>query len=135
VRGWAQTADFVTAAAHTPGLSAVAVEDRYMFNELAYYGRGYFASPSAPPLRMRPAVQALNEAELSAPLTPAEAGRVLIAESAGLPPEPALPGDFGHVTQAGRRVIQLGGGKTREVVLLVGEDYRPRPAPSGSTPP
>jgi 4-amino-4-deoxy-L-arabinose transferase-like glycosyltransferase len=135
VRGWAETAGFVTGAARREaGLTAVAVEDRYMFNELAYYGRGYFASPGSAPLRMRPAAQALNEAELSSPLTPQEAGRVLVAESAGLPPAPALPGDFARLTPAGRRVIPLGGGKTREIVLWIGEGYRPLDAtpPAGA---
>ena len=124
VRGWAQTAGFVTDAARsTPGLTAVAVEDRYMFIELAYYGRGYFAAPGAAPLRMRPAALALNEAELSSPLRPGEAGKVLIAESVGLPASPALPGDFHRLTPAGRRVIALGGHKTREIVLTVGQGY------------
>ena len=131
VRGWAETASFVTDSARAhPGLTAVAVEDRYMFNELAYYGRGYFAGAGAIPLRMRPAARVLNEAELSSPLRPQEAGRVLIAESAGLPPSPALPGDFQRLTPAGRLVIALGGGKTREIVLLIGEGYRPSGVPT-----
>jgi 4-amino-4-deoxy-L-arabinose transferase-like glycosyltransferase len=124
VRGWAETARFVTATARrTPGLTAVAVEDRYMFNELAYYGRDGFAAPGSAPLRMRPAAVALNEAELSSPLRPQEAGKVLIAESVGTPPQPALPGDFRMLTPAGREVIPLGGKKTREVVLQIGEGY------------
>jgi hypothetical protein len=101
-----------------------------MFNELAYYGRGYFAAQGSAPLRMRPAARALNEAELSSPLQPGEAGRVLIAESVGLPPSPALPGDFQRLTPAGRRVIPLGGGKVREVVVSIGEGYRPWDAPA-----
>ena len=131
VRGWAETAGFVTGwAGRELGLSAVAVEDRYMFNELAYYGRSYFASAGSAPLRMRAAGQALNDAELSSPLKPAEAGRVLIAESTGLPPSPALPGDFARLTPIGRRVIALGGGKTREILLLIGEGYRPSGRPT-----
>ncbi|MEI9965070.1 MAG: hypothetical protein WDM92_10495 [Caulobacteraceae bacterium] len=43
VRGWATTASLTTAAARRErahdGLTAVAVEDRYLFNELAYYAR------------------------------------------------------------------------------------------------
>jgi hypothetical protein len=66
---------------------------------------------------------ALNEAELSSPLRPQEAGKVLIAESVGTPPQPALPGDFRTLTPAGREVIPLGGKKTREVVLQIGEGY------------
>jgi 4-amino-4-deoxy-L-arabinose transferase-like glycosyltransferase len=129
VRGWQATADIVAAAARSAqahgGLTAVAVEDRYLFNELAYYGRGYFAGPHAAPLRMRPAAQALNEAQLSAPLRSDEAKRVLIAETAGQPPVPALPGDFTKLRPLGRWVMPLGGKKTREIELQIGEGYRP----------
>ena len=77
---------------------------------------------------MRPApVRALNEAELSAALRPVEAGRVLIAETAGLPPSPSLPGDFTVDQPVGGRTIALGGGKTRQVQLWLGTGYR-RPA-------
>jgi 4-amino-4-deoxy-L-arabinose transferase-like glycosyltransferase len=129
VRGWQATADIVTSAARAAqahgGLTAVAVEDRYLFNELAYYGRDFFAGAGAAPLRMRPAAQALNEAQLSAPLRPEEAGRVLIAETAGVPPVPALPGDFTSLRPVGRWTLPLGGRKTREIVLQIGEGYRP----------
>ncbi len=136
VRGWDVTAALVTSAARAAaahgGLSAVAAEDRYMFNALAYYGRGYFEAPGSAPLRMRPAAKALNEAELSDPLTPAEGRRVLIAESAGLPARPGLPGEFAHVSPVGRWTIPLGGGKTRVVELMLGEGYTPRRQPQSS---
>ena len=127
-RGWSETAEVVADAARANMPSAVVVEDRYLFNELAYYGRGYFDGAGAAPLRMRPApVRALNEAELSAALRPAQAGRVLIAETAGLPPSPSLPGDFTVDQPVGGRTIALGGGKTRQVQLWLGTGYR-RPA-------
>lgn len=133
VRKWDVTADIVTAAARAAqahgGLSAVAVEDRYLFNELAYYGRGYFGAPGSAPLRMRAAGPALNEAEMSDPLTAKDARRVLIAETAGTPAEPALPGDFSQVTPVGRWVLPLGGRKTREIVLTIGEGYTPASRP------
>ena len=128
VRGWDSTAALVTSAARAAaahgGLSAVAVEDRYMFNALAYYGREYFQRPGSAPLRIRPAAKALNEAELSDPLTPREARLVLIAETVGLPPQPGLPGDFARITPVGRWTIPLGGGKTRIVQLMLGAGYR-----------
>lgn len=121
-RGWAETARITCAAARAePGLTAVAVEDRYLFNELAYYGRDCLAAP----LRMRPAARALNEAQLSSPLKTSEAGRVLIVETAGLPASPALPGDFSRVEPRGRTVIPLGGKKIRDVRLYLAESYRP----------
>ena len=131
VRGWDATAALVTSAARAAathgGLTAVAVEDRYMFNALAYYGRGYFEARGSAPLRMRPAAKALNEAELSDPLTPAEAGRVLIAETQGLPEKPGLPGDFARTTLIGQWTLPLGGRKTRVVQLMLGQDYKPSP--------
>ena len=131
VRGWDVTAALVTGAARSAqahgGLTAVAAEDRYMFNALAYYGRRYFETPGSAPLRMRPAAKALNEAELSDPLTSAEGGRVLIAESVGLPERPGLPGEFARTTPIGLWTIPLGGKKTRVVELTLGEGYRPSP--------
>ena len=135
VRGWSETASIVTAAARAAGvhggLTAVAVEDRYVFNELAYYGRSYFAGQGSAPLRMRPAAVALNEAELSAPLKPSESGRVLVAETEGTPPSPALPGDFTALAPLGRWTLPLGGKKTRTIALWLGSGYRPsgRPTP------
>ena len=132
VRKWDVTAAMVTSAARAAqshgGLSAVAVEDRYMFNALAYYGRSYFAAPGSAPLRMRPAAKALNEAELSDPLTPAEGSRVLIAETIGLPEHPGLPGEFARTTPIGQWTLQLGGKKTRVVELLIGEGFSPKAA-------
>ena len=129
VRGWDVTSALVTSAARAAaahgGLSAVAVEDRYMFNALAYYGRGYFQSPGAAPLRMRPAAKAMNEAELSDPLTPAEGRRVLIAESQGLPEHPGLPDEFARTIPIGQWTIPLGGKKTRVVELMFGEGFSP----------
>jgi 4-amino-4-deoxy-L-arabinose transferase-like glycosyltransferase len=95
LRGWQRTAQFVGTQVEAQGpFTAVAVEDRSLFNELAYYGRGLFAGPGAPLLRMRPPEgQALNQAELVAPLGRAESRRVLVIALEG--PEPArLPDEF-----------------------------------------
>ncbi len=126
VRGWNTTAALTVGAARAEAarrLTAVVVEDRYLFNELAYYGRAYFDAPGSAPLRMRPAAQALNEAELSAPLRPGEAGRVLIAETAGTPARPRLPGDFARIQPRGDFILPVGGGRTRRLQLYVAEGY------------
>ena len=129
IRAWDGTADIVTAAARSAqahgGLTAVVVEDRYLFNELAYYGRDYFGSPGAAPLRMRPPqTRALNDAELSAPLRPHEAARVLIAETAGKPEQPLLPSDFALVTRLGRWSLWLDSNHTRDLELMIAGQYR-----------
>ncbi len=124
VRGWAETASIVVGAARAEadhgGLTAIAAEDRYMFNELAYYGRDFFAAADSAPLRMRAAAHALDEAELSAPLTPAEGRRVLITEIAGQPPAPGLPGDFSSVDTLGRWSVRLDPKHSRDIDLSVG---------------
>lgn len=124
IRGWDQVAAGVGAAARAQtGLTAVAVDDRYMFNELAYYGRDWLAAPGSPPLRMRPPIgPALNEAELSAPLKLAEGSRVLIAELAGKPAR--LTGDFARVTPLGRIHVALDGRHPRDVDLFLGEGFK-----------
>ncbi len=106
------------------------MEDRYLFNELAYYGRAYLASKGSPPLRMRPAAQALDEAALSSPLTAAEGRRVLIAETAGKPPAPGLPGDFTAAQPLGRTNVRLDAKHTRDVDLWLGLSYRGPPTAS-----
>jgi 4-amino-4-deoxy-L-arabinose transferase-like glycosyltransferase len=125
-RGWDRTAELVvTAARAVPGLAAVAVEDRYMFNELAYYGRDYFAEAGSAPLRMRPPPgRALNEAELAAPLRPQPGGRVLVAETPGRPAVFGLPREFDRVRRLGRWSIELDPGHARVVELWLGEGYR-----------
>ena len=124
-RGWADTAALVTRAARDHGpVSAVAVEDRYMFNEIAYYGRDMLDTPGAPPLRMRPAAQALNEAELSSPLTLAEGSKVLVAEWTARPAQPALPGDFTAYQPLGRSTIPAGPGRSRQIDLALGTTWR-----------
>ena len=137
-RGWAETASVAAGvargeAAHG-GLTAVATEDRYVFNELAYYGRSYFEAPGAPPLTMRPAAQALNEAELSSPLTGALGSRALIVEWADRTKAAALPGDFTQVQPLGRWSITTGPRRARQIDLAVGIDWR-GPVSGRPTPP
>src|SRR5262249_43465780 len=45
-RGWAaSTAAVVSRARTEPGLTAVATDDRFLFNAMTYYGRDYFGRP------------------------------------------------------------------------------------------
>ena len=88
-RGWEQMSESVVDQARTEqvngGLSAVAVDDRFLFNALSYYGRDYFGGSGAPPLTiwLRRA-HAGNQAEATAPLTPALGRRVLVVSLEGL---------------------------------------------------
>ncbi len=128
LRGWRDTAAITSAAARAVmargGLSATAVEDRYLFNELAYYGRADFGRRGSIRLRMRPpAHAALSEAELASPLRRGEAGRVLIAETPGKPGQPLLPTDFAAVRPIGRWTV-VAGKRPRDLVLALASGYR-----------
>ena len=62
----------------TGGLTAIAVNNRFLYYALAYYGRDYFSEPLAAPLKIwLRGTSAGNQAEASAPLTAANGQRVL----------------------------------------------------------
>ena len=127
-RGWeATTAEVLRAAERTPALTAVAVDDRFYFNALAYYGRDWWGAPGRPPLRMwvREA-SAQNQAEAEAPLTPETGARVL-AVSAVERFRPEMRADFAAVGAETAVRARVDAERTRDFVLFVGEDFRPRP--------
>jgi 4-amino-4-deoxy-L-arabinose transferase-like glycosyltransferase len=130
VRGWAETARLVTDRARVEqgaGLSTVAVNNRFLYYALAYYGRDYFGRPGAPPLTYwlrttRPE----NQAEANAPLDARDGKRVLaVAYEGWLLDE--MTGDFPRVL--GREIdsIWLDRKHQRRIVMFVGEDFRPAP--------
>lgn len=89
VRGWSQMAEQVVQRAQVEqingGLSAIAVDDRFLFNALSYYGRDYIGTSDAPPLTMwLRKSHAGNQAEATAPLTPALGRRVLAVSLEGI---------------------------------------------------
>ncbi len=127
--GWAATAQAARrwrdAAAAGGAVTALAVDDRFVFNALAYYGRDWIAAPHAPPLRMwvrerRPR----NQAETTAPLTPALGARVAFV-GADYPAETRA--DFRRLGAQAFVRTPLGGGRTRPLSLFVGEGFAPRP--------
>ena len=69
-------------------LSAVAIDERELFNTAAYYGRDYFGQ-DGPPLRAWLAgAYPQNQAELAAPLTAADGARVLAVSKFGAHTKP-----------------------------------------------
>lgn len=127
-RGWAEATAVVLARARTEApLTAIATDDRFLFNAMTYYGRAYFARPGAPPLRMwmrRP--WANTQAETEAPLRSAEAGRVLAASLEGVYRD-EMQGDFRRSTPVARAVVPLDARRRRRIELFVGEGLSPRP--------
>jgi len=127
-RGWSQTVDaIVNRARREPGLTAVAVDDRFLFNTAAYYGRDYFGRPGSPPLRMWVSgAVAGNQAEAEAPLTPALGGRVLAASLEGVYRD-RMAADFARAEVVEISRVRLDRKRTRRVELLMGEGFSPQP--------
>ena len=126
-RGWEEMTRAVVSRAEGAGLSAVSVDDRFLFNALAYYGRRFWDRPDAPPLRMwvREAVPQ-NQAETETPLTPAEAGRTL---HVSLLPEYAdeAARDFLSWRPVGSASVRLDRKRVREVRFFEASGYRRAP--------
>jgi 4-amino-4-deoxy-L-arabinose transferase-like glycosyltransferase len=127
-KGWSQLTEAMTdRAMHDLRVSAIAVDDRFMFNAAAYYGRDYFARADAAPLRMwvRTA-HPQNQAEASAPLSAAEAERVL---AMSLEPDftPEMKADFARTGETEFVNVWLDGERSRRAEMFIGEDYQPRP--------
>ena len=120
------------------GLTAIAVDDRFLFNALAYYGRNFLNRPGAPPLKIwLRRNQAGNQAEAQSPLTPALGGRVLvvtaaevkISEDGGRRMQPRialLSGDFAASQTLEVSRARLDSRRLRRTVLILGEGYQPR---------
>ena len=127
-KGWEQTVDAITARAGAErGLTAVAVDDRFLFNASAYYGRDFFGAVNAPPLKMwvREA-HAQNQAETTDPLTAATGARVLAA-SLDLIYRDELAQDFQAVSGREIHSVMLDAKRRRRTELFVGEGFAPLP--------
>jgi 4-amino-4-deoxy-L-arabinose transferase-like glycosyltransferase len=125
-RGWqAATRVVLERASGLPRPDAVAADDRFLYNALAYYGRGAFATPGTPPLRMWVReVAARNEAEATAPLGPRDGARVLVA-AISYPAEAAA--DFKRVGPAERLRLPLDAKRSRTLTLFEGEGFDKKP--------
>lgn len=144
VRGWEQMAEDVVRRAQLEdlngGLSAIAVDDRFLFNAVSYYGRDYIGGPDAPPLTIwLRRGHAGNQAEATAPLTPALGRRVLVVSLEGIQ-QPRIAADFGKTVDAGilHQILSIKCAVRhaddrkkyehrclRREVLILGEGFRP----------
>ncbi len=130
-RGWnATVAGLVSRAREEQGgarLTAVAVDDRFLFNAAAYYGRDYFGHLGAPPLTMWVReTHANNQAEAQAPLTPALGARVLTASYEGQYAA-EMAADFRAVSGAEVVGVLLDRKHRRRTELSIGEGFAPKP--------
>ncbi|MFL4987899.1 MAG: hypothetical protein ACJ8C0_06065, partial [Microvirga sp.] len=123
-RGWAQTTDAVLSrAAREPGLSAIAVNNRFLFYALSYYGRNDVRPPLTSWLLMD-APQ--NQAETTAPLTRSLGSRVLVVSYEGWR-RAEMEADFARASGLEIASVWLDPRHKRRVEMFVGEGFAPRP--------
>jgi len=127
-RGWSETTDRVLdRAAVEPGLTAIAVDDRFLFNAMAYYGRDRLAAPGAPPLKMWVrAATPQNQAETTAPLTAETGARVLVVDTSGDTLDQIAP-DFARVGAVQAVSVRLDRKRSRDLALFVAEGFAKAP--------
>jgi len=127
-RGWEDTVESITRlAAADPGVTAVAVDNRFLFNEAGYYGRDFFSQPGAPPLRMWVSgAVARNQAEAEAPLTPQLGARVVGASYEGVYRDRMIA-DFEAAKVVEIARVRLDAKHARRTELLIGEGFTPKP--------
>jgi len=129
-RGWRQTAEAVVRRARNEapaGLSAIAVNNRFLFYSLAYYARDYLAEPLSPKLTMWiRGTGPGNQAEAQAPLTPALGQRVLVvANERWFDTEIAR--DFGRALGPELDDVFLDRRHQRQIEMFVGLGFAPKP--------
>lgn len=127
-KGWEQTVQAITErAAAEPALTAVAVDDRFLFNASAYYGRAFFGAVNSPPLKMWVREgHPQNQAETTDPLTVATGARVLAA-SLDLVYRDEVAQDFKSVSGREIHSVMLDKKRRRRTELFIGEGFAPLP--------
>ena len=134
-KGWSQISRMVLdRVRQEPGLTAIAVNDRFLFNALAYYGRETFADPATPPLTAWLLTGApRTQAESMAPLTRANGRHVLAVALNGVYRE-AMADDF-HATSGLEVVsVRLDHKRRLQATMFLGENFAPRPRPLNGPP-
>jgi 4-amino-4-deoxy-L-arabinose transferase-like glycosyltransferase len=128
VRGGRETAELVIGRARLESfaapMTAVAIDDRELFNTVAYYGRDYFGKDGPPLKAWLPGRVAQYQAELVSPLTPAAGQRVLAVSKDGVYVN-AMRAQFQSAGPTDIGEVWLGGKHTSKVDMFVGEGFRP----------
>ena len=127
-RGWSESTRLVLdRAREDPSLTAITVNNRFLYYAISYYGRDRLKQPTTPPLTawlLGPEPQ--NQAETSSPLTPALGARVLgVAYEGGWRDE--MMADFRSTSQREIASVYLDRKHKRRLDLFVGEGFQPRP--------
>ena len=127
MNAWEETADLVAGLARTAEAagapySAILVDHRHMYCELAYHWRG---ARDLPPLRMYVLRGAPgNQAEATAPMTSQVDARVLVVHMSPRY-EAFVAGDFARFRTISRTEVPLGPRKTRALALSEASGFQP----------
>lgn len=126
-RGWEETTRIILdRAAREPGLTAIAVNNRFLFYAIAYYGRDQLG-PGAPPLTSWLLMEGpRNQAETAAPLTPALGRKVLMVSYEGWRRR-EMEADFARAYDREIASVRLDPDHRRRVEMFTGERFSPRP--------
>jgi 4-amino-4-deoxy-L-arabinose transferase-like glycosyltransferase len=129
-RGWHDTAQAVVRRARVEapaGLSAIAVNNRFLFYGLAYYARDYLGEALAPPLTVwLRGTGPGNQAEADHPLTAAQGERVLAVAYEGWF-DTEMSRDFTRALGPEIDDIWLDRKHQRKIEMFVGQGFAPRP--------
>lgn len=125
-RGWAETTQVILDRAEgEPGLTAIAVNNRFLFYALTYYGRDRLAA--APPLASwLLADQPQNQAETVSPLDPALGRHALLVAYEGWW-RPQMQADFRRTGGLELASIGLDRKHRRRIEMFIGSDFSPKP--------
>ena len=126
-RGWDEvTRVILDRAEREPGLTAIAVNNRFLFYSIAYYGRERLGG-AAPPLTSWLLMEGpRNQAETAAPLTPALGQRVLMVSYEGWR-RAEMEADFARTSDLEIGSVRLDAKHRRRVEMFLGQGFSPRP--------
>jgi 4-amino-4-deoxy-L-arabinose transferase-like glycosyltransferase len=126
-RGWDQMTQLILdRAEREPDLSAIAVNNRFLFYAMSYYGRDRLRM-GGPPLTSWLLMEGpRNQAETTAPLTAALGRRVLMVSYEGWR-RPEMQADFTAASGLEIGSVRLDNRRKRRVEMFIGEGFAPRP--------
>jgi 4-amino-4-deoxy-L-arabinose transferase-like glycosyltransferase len=130
VRGGRELTSIIVERAKTEQLagplSAVAIDERELFNTAAYYGRDYFGRDGPPLKAWLAGPYPQNQGELASPLTPAVGQRVLAVSHDGAYTQ-GMRGQFQRAGETDIGDVWIDRKHRRKLEMFVGEGFKSPP--------